>query len=73
MITGGFGITINLNSGTAHRWTVDANAKKQYKETTMICPECGDLLNYIDDKHIECCGCGWAGTMKQWQKLIQAT
>lgn len=72
MITGGFGFTVNLQTGIANRWTTDGTCKKQYEENTMICPECGEMLNYIDDKNMECCHCGWHGTLKQWENLIQA-
>lgn len=36
----------------------------------MICPECGEMVNFINDNNITC-RCGWHGTFKQWRKAIE--
>lgn len=33
----------------------------------MICPGCGELLNVIDENHMEC-ECGWTGDQKKWER-----
>jgi len=36
----------------------------------MICPDCGELLNYVDDDDISC-ECGWHGNITKWERDIE--
>lgn len=41
----------------------------------MICPDCGELANFIDDNKMQC-ECGWIGTyndrihLSEWIKAV---